>query len=91
MGMREDAVEQRFQALVVAWLETLPATGWRGTSKELADAIASAATGRQFVPRAGWVAIRGLLPGINAAGWNVSERRTKEARSIVFSRKGEPR
>ena len=87
MGMREDAVEQRFQALVVAWLETLPAEGWAGTSKELGNAIASSRTVRAYVPMSGTLAIRDLFPAINAAGWDVAEKRTKAARLICFSRR----
>lgn len=91
MGLREQAAEERFKDLVLSWLESLPAEGWVGTSKELGDDIAASRTVRQFVPRAAWGAVRDLLPAIRAAGWCVAERRTKEARLIVFGRKGEPR
>lgn len=90
MGMRENFAEQRFQALVVAWLETLPATGWRGTSKELGNAIAASRTVRAYVPMSGALAIRDLFPAIQAAGWIVSHERTATARLIRFTRNPVP-
>ncbi len=91
MGLRENFAEQRFQALVLAWLSNLPPEGWRGTSKQLSVALASASTTRQYVPRAGSLAVLGIISTVNAAGWDVAERRTSSARLIVFSRReGKP-
>ncbi|MSR55700.1 MAG: hypothetical protein EXS09_20825 [Gemmataceae bacterium] len=90
MGLRESFAETRFQALVLAWLETLPAEGWTGTSKELGVAIASAGATRQYVPRAGAVAIRAVAAAIQSAGWNMSQERTATARLNVFTRNPVP-
>ena len=85
--------DDRFRALVVAWVGKLPPDGWVGGVSDLTVALYNLAVETKAiygvnVPTGSALtkAVQLCLPAIEAVGWSVSFKRTKSTRSIVFSR-----
>jgi hypothetical protein len=81
--------EERFCALLTAWLDTLPPAGWTGTAFDLTGALDEA--DRKFKTRARVPIGPGVSKALvahetilTAAGWSVEFNRTKSERTITI-------
>jgi len=87
--------DDRRRTILVAWLDSLPRTGWAGPATELGDELAAFADknwpryAQPIMPvsRGVTVVLERFAGTVAEAGWRVEFRRTSKARTIVFTKK----
>jgi Ser/Thr protein kinase RdoA (MazF antagonist) len=86
---RRAILETRFQTLLLTWLAKLPPVGWEGTSHQVGEELeAFDRRHRQYalVPTCPGRNVAALSNFLATAGYIVTHRLTKHARTLSFTR-----
>lgn len=83
---RFDLLEARFRKLLAAWLKSLPAGGWEGTSRQLGNDLAAFSQRHQVYAYVPTCPTRKVELALAGSGFALTNYRTKSERLVRIAR-----